>query len=80
MSEKRIRRPATKCGPKPSNQKASTALLAPEPVEGQSAVGAELERVFESIFEYVRERDEAKERARAARPRAQIILFPKARE
>lgn len=79
MSEKRQRRPATKRGPKPSNPKASTATLAPESTEGQSVVGAELERIFDAIFEYVSARDEAKARTLAARPKAQIIPFSKAR-
>ena len=35
---------------------------------------------FEAIFEYVRERDAAVEREREARPKAEIIPFPKARE
>ncbi len=50
------------------------------PTEGQSEVGRELEKVFDAIFEYVRERDEAAERAHRALPKAEIIPFPKARE
>lgn len=80
MSEKRIRRPALGGGPKSSNPKASSAALAPEVAEVQSTVAAELARHFDALFEYVRERDEAKARALAARPKAQIIPFPKARE
>lgn len=49
MSEKRQRRPATKRGPKSSNPKPSAAALVPEVAEGQSAVGAALEELFNSI-------------------------------
>lgn len=70
MSAKRTRK---------TSKPTSAAALTPEPTEGQSAVGAELEKIFDAIFEYVRERDEAKARALAARPKAEIIPFHKAR-
>ncbi len=70
MSAKRTRKTS-----KPPN----AAALAPEPAEDKSVVGAELEKIFDAIFEYVHERDKAKARALAARPKAEIIPFPKAR-
>jgi hypothetical protein len=74
MSEKRTRRPAD-TGRKTNNPR----RLAPEAASGSDTPLSEWERRFEAIFEYVRERDAAEAREREARPKAEIIPFPKAR-
>jgi hypothetical protein len=75
MSEKRTRRPAT-TGRKPNNQRQA----APDAAGGSDTPLSAWESRFEAIFEYVRKRDAAAEREREARPKAEIIPFPKARE
>lgn len=75
MSEKRIRRPA-KGGQKGSAASAAT----PAPEAGGFDWDSYFDSLFGPIFRAAIEREAAEERARQARPKAQIIPFPKARD
>ena len=77
MSAKRPRK--TKTAKAPAARWNMSNMTAEQGEAFESHINNWFQTVIEPIFKESMERQEAEERARVARPKAEIILFPKAR-